>query len=486
MKLRRPPGPKPHFLIGNLALLGSSPLTTIRQWAEQYGDMFYYRAGWLHVYYFNHPDLVEYVLVRNPHNFVKGPVFRKAGLILGEGLITSDGEHWRRQRRLSQPGFTRDHIVEYSRCMTECADDMLAGWQGGLVVDIQKELMRLTLRVVMRALFDVETPETEEISRSFDSILHNMVGMRLVVPELLRPLLPGTRKMNRSIAQLNAAVYEIIRQRRQNTQAHAGSLLSILMTGRDEDGSQMSDLHLRDEIMTFLVGGHETTALTLTWALHLLSENPEPERQLHEEVDRVLGNRTPTMEDMANLPYTERVIKETMRMRPPSWSISRTALQDFEVGGYTIPRGASVILSQWNMHHNPRYFPEPDRFDPERWLRPTPEKLPKLAYFPFGGGYRQCLGGAFAMTESVLLLASVARRFQLRTMPDPPVVLEPSFTLRPRYRIRMQIEERGHGSSTTELLEAREAGMNGDARQNNENKIVGFAVNGAQTASRTS
>jgi cytochrome P450 len=443
MKHRRPPGPKPHFLIGNLAMAGASPLTTTRQWAGQYGDIFYYRAGWVHVYYFNHPDFVEYVLVRNPQNFVKGLILRKARRMLGEGLITSDGEPWRRQRRLCQPGFTRDHVVEYSGCMTECAADMLAGWKGGSVVDIQEEMMHLTLRIVMRALFDVETPETEKISKSFDAILRNMVGARLIIPEFLRPLLGGTRTVNRSIAQLDAAVYDIIRQRRQTGPEHSGSLLSFLMAARDEDGSRMSDMQLRDELLTFLVGGHETTALTLTWALHLLSGNAEVEQRLYDEVDCLLGRRNPTIADIANLPFTESVIKETLRMYPPSWSISRTALQEFEIGGYTIPRGANIVLSQWIMHHNPQFFPQPDRFDPERWLRPTREKLPKLAYFPFGAGYRQCIGGSFAMTESVLLLASIIRQFRLTTMADPPVVPEPSFTLRPKYGIKMLLEARG-------------------------------------------
>jgi cytochrome P450 len=217
-----------------------------------------------------------------------------------------------------------------------------------------------------------------------------MVGARLIIPELLRSLLAGTRTVNRSIAQLDAAVYDIIRQRRQAGSAHSGSLLSFLMAARDEDGSRMSDMQLRDELLTFLVGGHETTALTLTWALHLLSENPEVEQRLHDEVACLLGMRNPTIADIANLPFTESVIKETLRMYPPSWSTSRTALQEFEVDGYTIPRGANIVLSQWIMHHNPQFFPQPDRFDPERWLRPTSEKLPKLAYFPFGAGYRQC------------------------------------------------------------------------------------------------
>jgi cytochrome P450 len=443
MELRRPPGPKPHFLIGNLVMAGASPLATTREWADRYGDIFYYRAGWVHVYYFNHPDFVEYVLVHNPQNFVKGLILRrKLRRVLGEGLLTSDGEHWRRQRRLCQPAFTRDHIVEYSRCMTECAADMLAGWKSGSIVDVQQEMMHLTLHIVMRALFDVETPETEKISKSFDTVLRNMVGARLIMPEFLRPLLPGTRSVNRSMAQLDAAVYDIIRERRRIGRAHSGSLLSILMAARDEDGSEMSDMQLRDELLTFLAAGHETTALTLTWALHLLSGNPEVGRRLYDEVDSLLGCRNPTMADIANLPFTESVIKETLRMYPPSWSITRTPLQEFEIGGYTIPRGATIVLSQWIMHHNPQHFPEPDRFDPDRWLRPMTEKLPKLAYFPFGAGYRQCIGGSFAMTESVLLLASIAQRFRLTTMPDPPVVPEPSFTLRPKYGIKMRIEAR--------------------------------------------
>jgi cytochrome P450 len=219
-------------------------------------------------------------------------------------------------------------------------------------------------------------------------------------------------------------------------------LLSMLMQARDQDGSRMTDQQLRDEVMTFLLAGHETTALTLSWTWHLLGQHPEVEHRLHEELDCVLGGRTPDFSGLPKLPYTERIIKEVMRLYPPAWSVARTVIQDFEVGGYRIPAGANVVMSQWIMHRDPRYFPDPEKFDPDRWLPERARDLPRFAYFPFGGGPRQCIGASFAMMEAVVLLAAIAQQVCFRAIPGQMVTPIPSFTLRPKHGIQMKIKSR--------------------------------------------
>ncbi len=438
----RPPGPKPHFLIGNIPLAGPAPLDTFRRWAAEYGDVFYYRAAWLHVYFLNRPDLIEYVLVRNPQNFLKDRVVQNSRWLLGTGLLTAEGDVWKRQRRLIQPAFSRDRIASYGRCMTGSAEQMLTAWRPGTVVDIHQEMMSLTLRVVVRALFALETMETEEISRSLNTVMLNSIGGRLLLPPLVRYLpLPGMREVRRAVNDMNTGVYEIIRQRRGSKQT-SGDLLSILMQARDEDGSRMTDEQLRDEVMTFLLAGHETTALALSWALYLLSQNAGAEEKFHEEVDRVLAGRLPGASDLPSLTFVESVTRETMRLYPPAWSVARTAIADFELEGYRIPARANIVMSQWIMHRDPRFFSDPEQFDPDRWSTSACENLPRFAYFPFGGGPRQCIGASFATTEAVLILATIALRYQLVSVEKTPVLPVPSLTLRPKDPIRMRIEAR--------------------------------------------
>ena len=439
----RPPGPKPHFLIGNIPLAGPAPLDTFTRWTAEYGDIFYYRAAWLHVYFLNRPDLIDYVLVRNPQNFLKDRVVQNSRWFLGNGLLTAEGDAWKRQRRLTQPAFSRNRISACTRCMTESAEQMLASWTTGTVVDIHKEMMRLTLSVVVRALFGLETVETGKISQSLNTIMLNSVGGRLLLPPFFRYMpLRGMRDVRRAVDAMNAAVYEMIRQHRIGDKHNSGDLLSLLMHARDEDGSKMTDEQLRDEVMTFLLAGHETTALALSWALYLLSQNVGAEEELYEEVDRALAGRLPNISDLPALTFVDNVIKETMRLYPPAWSVARTAIADFELDGYRIPAGANIVMSQWIMHRDPRFFPEPEQFDPNRWSTSACQNLPRFAYFPFGGGPRQCIGASFATTEAVLILTTIARRYQLMSVEKTPVLPVPSLTLRPKDPIRMRIEAR--------------------------------------------
>jgi cytochrome P450 len=427
----RPPGPKPHLLIGNMPLAARNPLATFSQWAAEFGDIFYYRALWIHVYFLNHPDLIEAVLVRNYQNFLKDHVIRKSRWFFGDGLLTNEGDSWLRQRRLAQPAFHRERIAGYTRIMTGYTGQMLDGWETGRTLDIHQEMMQLTLRIVVRALFNVEAEQIGAISTAMNIMMRQSTGIRLLLPPVARYLpTPAMVQFRRAVSRLDEVVYGIIAARRKH-EADTGDLLSMLIQARDEDGGRMSDKQLRDEVMTFLLAGHETTALTLTWTWYLLSQHPAAEKALHDETERVLGDRAPEFQDLSSLAYAESVIKESMRLYPPAWSLARTVVSPFELRGYTIPAGANVVMSQWIMHRNPGFFTEPEKFDPDRWSRDRVQKLPRFAYFPFGGGPRQCIGNSFAMMEATLLLVTIAQRFRMQHVAKRAVIPVPGFTLRP-------------------------------------------------------
>ena len=438
--IRRPPGPKPHLIIGNMPLAGRDPLTTFLNWAREFGDIFYYRAIWLHVYFLNHPDLIEAVLVGNARNVQKDRVVRNSRWFLGEGLLTSEGDPWLRQRRLVQPAFHRARIASYAKIMVDLTEEMLAGWRAGEVRDIHAEMMQLTLGIVVRCLFPVEAGEIEKIPSAMNVLMRNASGLRMLFPPAARYLpTPTMVQVRRAVRELDETVYRIISERRASS-GDAGDLLSMLTGARDEDGSALSERQLRDEVLTFLLAGHETTALALSWTWHLLAAHREIEGELERELRQVLGARAAEFSDLAGLAFAERVIKEAMRLYPPAWSLARTVTADLNLGGYRIPAGANVVMSQWIMHHDARYFPRPEAFDPDRWLPERSDKLPRFAYFPFGGGGRQCIGASFAMMEAVLVLATVAKRFRLRSLPGETVVPVPGFTLRPKHGIRMRVE----------------------------------------------
>lgn len=438
--LPRPPGPPPRFLIGNLPLFSPDPLAIYIRWAREFGDIFYYRAGWMDVYFLNHPNLIEQVLVSQSQNFAKDKVIQNSRWFLGEGLLTSEGAGWRRQRRLSQPAFHRERMAAYGHTMSAYTEEMLATWQNGEVRDIHQEMMQLTMRIVAKVLFSVEVKgDTERVARALNILMRHTSGGRMILPPVLRHVpVPAMMRVKRAVRELDEIVNRIIRQRRASGQ-DTGDLLSMLMAARDEDGSGMTDRQLRDEILTFLLAGHETTAVSLSWTWYLLSQHPEVEQNLRQELRQVLGDRTPQLEDLPLLPYTDKVVKESMRLYPPAWSLARTVAKETEVGGYRLPVGANVVMSQWILHRDPRFFEQPEQFKPDRWTAEAAQRLPRFAYFPFGGGARLCIGASFAMMEANLLLAAIAQRFQLRLVPGHPVAALPSITLRPKHGMRMSI-----------------------------------------------
>jgi cytochrome P450 len=439
---RRPPGPPPRFLIGNLPLFSSDPLAIYTRWAREFGDIFYYRAGWIDVYFLNHPSLIESVLVSQSQNFAKDKVIQNSRWFLGEGLLTNEGSGWLRQRRLCQPAFHRERMASYGHTMAAYTEEMLATWQDAEVRDIHQEMMQLTMRIVAKVLFSVEVKaDTERVAAALNVLMRHTSGGRMILPPILRHVpVPALMRVKRAVRELDEIVNRIIRQRRASGQ-DTGDLLSMLMSARDEDGSGMTDRQLRDEVLTFLLAGHETTAVSLSWTWYLLSQHSEVELKLRQELRQVLGGRTPQLEDLPRLLYTDKVVKESMRLYPPAWSLARTVAKEIELAGYQLPVGSNVVMSPWILHRDFRFFEQPGHFNPDRWTADAAQHLPKFAYFPFGGGPRLCIGASFAMMEANLLLAAIAQRFRLRLVPGHPVAALPSITLRPRHGMRMSISK---------------------------------------------
>lgn len=443
MKPNLPPGPKPDPLLGNLIAFRKNPLGFYTACAREYGDVARFRIGHVNVYLLSNPELIEDVLVRNNSNFIKGRVIRSSRILLGNGLLTSEGDFWRRQRRLSQPAFHHARIAEYAKVIAHFTGQMMAGWQDGDVRDIQQDMKRLTTEIIAKILFDADvTREADEIGAALKVAREELTArMRsgFLIPEHVPT--SGNLRFRRAVDRLDKIVLSIIQQRRENGFKGA-DLLSALISAQDADGSRMNDHQLRDEVMTLFVAGHETTALALTWALFLLAEHPEVMKRLVAEISEIIGTRIPEFNDIPCLRYAGMVAKEVLRLYPPSWTIPRQAIRDCEIRGYFVPAGTSVTISQWVMHRDQRYFDDPTEFRPERWDKDLEKNLPPFVYFPFGGGPRQCIGQSLAITEMILVLAMLARGFDFELQADPPVTPWPSLTIYPRNGIRIRVRRR--------------------------------------------
>ena len=441
----KPRGPKNPPVVGHLRAFRAHPIQFLMKLAREYGDLAYFRVASQHIYLVNHPDFVREILVTNQGNFTKSRALQRARVMLGEGLLTSEGKFHLRQRRLVQPVFHRERLAAYASVMSECGLKLRDGWTAGSTVDVSGEMMRLTLAVVGKTLFsaDVEA-EAPEIGEALTSVLKMFRMLMLPYSEYFQKLpLPSIRRFEKAGARLDQTIYGLIHERRRSGQ-DTGDLLSMLLLAHDEeaDGSGMTDKQVRDEALTLFLAGHETTANALTWTWYLLSQNPECERRLHEEIDSVLQGRVPAMADLPQLRYAEMVFAEAMRLYPPAWAIGRMAKGPFELGGVKIAAKSICIVSPYVMQRNPRWFPDPDRFDPERWTPEACDARPKFSYFPFGGGARVCIGERFAWMEGVLMIAAIAQKWKLRLAPDQRVEPLPLITLRTKYGMRMIVEPR--------------------------------------------
>ena len=429
-----PPGPKGLPFVGHLFDVRRDVLQYFTDCSRHYGDVVALRfAGWPTLL-LTSPEHIEQVLVRDHRKFVKNSFFwRQVTAIFGNGLLTSEGDFWVRQRRLAAPAFAGQRLSSYGPVMVQQTERMLDGWEVGRGRDLHHDMMSLTLKIAAKALFDAEVErDVAEIDDAVN-VLANEIAVRFtrpfVIPDAIP--LPSNIRYRRALRRVEETVARIIKERLR-TGEDAGDLLSMLIKARDETGQPMSDRQLRDESITILLAGHETTALALSWTWLLLGQHPDIQARLSEECAAVLGKRAATVEDLGQLVFAEHVVMEAMRLFPPAWAIGREAAQDCEIGGYPVASGTTIIMSPWVIHRDERHFQEPAEFRPDRWRDDLARRLPRFAYFPFGGGPRICIGHRFAIMEAVLILVTMVQRFRLELQRDGPVETLPSITLRPK------------------------------------------------------
>lgn len=438
---RLPPGPR-SFLPGRfLRAMQRAPIPFFARLARDYGDAAAFSVGPQRIVFFNHPDLVRELLVAQNRFFHKSRVLQRTKIIFGEGLLTSEDPLHLRQRRLVQPAFHRERIARYAEVMVERAARTREQWRDGQELDVHHEMMRLTLEVVAKTLFDAEVEgEADEIGAALTRLIDLFPQlMNPLAPLLLKVPIPSTLRFRRAIERLDRTIYGIIGERRASGQDR-GDLLSMLLLAQDEegDGGGMTDLQVRDEAMTLFLAGHETTANALAWTFYLLSQHPDVAGALDAHLATVLGDRLPSAADYPRLDFAEMVLAESMRLFPPAWAVSRLALEDVTIGDWLVPRGAVAAVCEAVMHRDPRFWTDPDRFDPSRFTPEAKAARPKFAYFPFGAGPRICIGEGFAWMEGVLMLATLAQRWRMELL-SRDVRPQASITLRPRGGIRVRV-----------------------------------------------
>jgi cytochrome P450 len=444
---KNPPGPKVNFLA---ALIGPmlpkvfpfDPLAFALDNARKFGDIAYYCVGPLRVYQVNCPELIRQILVEHPEQFHK-PVFIKRGFgpFVGNGLLTSDGDLWKQHRKLMQPAFNHTQIGKYADIMVTHASRLANSFQDGEVRDISSDMAKLTLGVLIKSLFGADfTRQAEEIGTLMTAVLE-AANQRLISALQIPTWVPTRRNIHerRALARIETMLRDLIEERRTSNEQW-NDLLSVLLKAVDEEsGARMSDRQLRDEMMTLFLAGHETTANALTWTWYMLAQHPDVAAKLNDEIRRMLGGRTPSAGDLHLLPYTEMVLRESLRLYPAAPGFAREPIEDVQIGGYEIPKGSLIAVNTWALHRDPKLFEGPERFDPDRFAPGWEARIPRYAYLPFGGGPRVCIGNGFAMMEARLIIATLAQRWQFTLEPDQDIIPVQLVTLRPKNGIRVKI-----------------------------------------------
>ena len=432
-----PPGPKSKFPLGNLFSFRRDSIGFLKKIADEYGDIVHFKIGPIRIVLLNHPDLIKEVLTTQHNNFIKGRPLEMAKELLGEGLLTSEGEFHKHQSRLIQPAFHRNMIESYIPAIIACVERQMNGWEEGMNLDMKDEMTKISMAIAGRTLLNADIEkEAPEINQALETATSLFGRISLPLSEwLLKLPLPGTLRFKRAKARLDDIVSKMIGECRRD-KGDKGDLASLLLEGG------MSDQQVLDEAITLFLTAFDTTSTALTWTWYLLSQNPEAEAELHEELDRVLNGRLPTTEDIAQLKYTRMVFGESMRIYPPSYVIPRQALEDFPIDKYIIPRGTIILMSPYLIHHDSRFHPEPEKFNPHAWDKRSHGLNSKYEYFPFSRGPRSCIGEPFAWMQATLVLASIAQFWRIKLVPDHPVELLPLINLRPRYGMMMTFHRR--------------------------------------------
>lgn len=438
-----PPGPDGLPFIGATRDFASDRLGFVTRTAREYGDVVHVPiAGGEDFYNLFHPDHVRHVLVENNQHYVKGEFFQRHLALLGEGVLNADGETWRRQRHMVEPAFHPDRIEEYAEPMTDFTAAMVDEWEDGEIRDVHGDMMQLTLEIVANALFDVDIRDAEgDVGRALETVMahsRRQSGRIIDVPDWVP--LPGNIEYLRASRALDNVVDDIIEERRGTEDT--GDVVSMLLRAEDETGSGMTDDQIRDEVMTLLLAGHETTAQALTYTAYLLAHHPTVEATLLQELDDVLGDTTPTVADVSELTYTEKIVRESMRLYPPVWGLIRETVDADEIGGYRIPAGKTVGMYQWVTHRDARFYDDPVAFVPDRWTESFRSELHPFAYFPFSGGPRRCLGDRFAMQEACLVVATLFQNVHFEALRNEELELAPAITLRPASGLEMRVRMR--------------------------------------------
>ena len=440
-----PPGPRPKIPLGHLFSFRKDSIGFLRKIANEYGDIVHFKIGPIRIVLLNHPDLIKEVLSTQHRNFVKGRPLEMAKELLGEGLLTSEGEFHKRQSRLIQPAFHRNMIESYATSMTKCAVRLMDDWEEGLKVDIKEEMTKMSMAIAGKTMFNTDVEkEATEINKALDTATSLFGRIPLPFAEwLLKLPFPGTLRFYRAKARLDDTISRMIDDRRRN-KLDNGDLLSLLLRSKNEngDGGGMSDQQVRDEALTLFLTAFDTTSTALTWTWYLLSQNPEVEAELHEELDHVLQGRLPTAEDIPHLKYTRMVLGESLRIYPPSYVIPRQAVQDFTIDKYIVPGGTIILMSPYLIHHDSRFHPDPEKFNPHAWDKHSRSQNSKYEYLPFSRGPRSCIGEPFAWMQGTLVLASIAQLWRIKLVPGHPVEFLQLINLRPRYGMVMTLHSR--------------------------------------------
>lgn len=428
------------FSLTKLRQLQLDPLTFMSNATSEFGDISRFGLLFGTGYLVSDPKVIEDVLLRDHHVFIKDVMTRELGYILGNGLLTSEGEHWKRVRKLAAPPLTKRAISAYADAMVSATSTAVAAFTPEVERDVHQDFMQLTLEIVTRTLFGATLPPGSEqvgeaLHTAMDFFLNYSRSLKRLIPKWLP--IPAHLRMRQVIKTIDRIIMQIIAQRRAALTDDATDLVSLLLRARDDDGNGLTDAQLRDEAITIFLAGHETTALALAYSVMLLAQHPEVQARAHAEIDAVLQDRPATAADFGRLPYIESIISESMRLYPPAWAVAREASESCALGGHRIRKGDQIWISQWVVHHDARWFPEPNEFKPERWTLEMREKLPRFAYFPFGGGPRICIGNHFALMEAVLALATTLQHRSFTMGPSHKLELECAVTMRPKRGVKV-------------------------------------------------